>query len=359
MNNIFKKYQKRLARIGLCKAMAAALSLAFFAFGLAALIAGFCRADIPVIFWASGVAGAAVFAVTLPAFYVKRFRPTEKTVARRLDALGLKERSITLYECEADPSGMAELQRQDAKEKVSSLSKRRLKYKIALPTALFLLFGAVFAAGAAAASVVSAAAMREEAEKQTEEDEAVAEPTFTVIYKVVEEGTGSIAGPAEQKVKKGGFSEEVTAVPAAGYRFAAWVDETMAPFANQNNPRSEVNVRADLVVYARFEKVTPSSTEDEDTDGNTENDKSDHETNDPNQEQNDPQEPGPSEGSQAGEGGASDGPDRDSSNNNVIDGTQDYKENFDREALEKELADREIPDELKDILGDYYDTLKP
>lgn len=358
MDDVFKKYKKRLARIGIGKAVAVALIFALFAFGIAVLIAWLCRAGIPVIFGVSGAAGAAVFAIALPILYVKRFRPTERTVAKRLDALGLKERAITMYECGEDVSGMAALQRQDAVHKISSVPQGRLKYSLALPAVLLLLLGAAFAAGTATASVISAAATQEEAEEETEE-EIIAETTFTVIYKVYEEGTGTIEGLTEQQVKKGGFTEEVTAVPADGYRFSEWVDENGVPFANQNNPRSEVNVRADLVVYARFEKVSQPPSEDEDVDGDIESDKGDHEKNDPDKEEKDPQEPTPSEGSQEGEGNAGGGSDASSANNNVIDGTQDYKDNFDRETLEKELAGRDIPDELKDILGDYYDTLKP
>lgn len=359
MHDIFKKYKKRLARIGFCKAVAVALAFAFFAFGTAALIAGLCKAGIPVILWASGAAGAAGFAMALPILYVKRFRPTEETVAKRLDALGLQERAITMYECEEDTTGMAELQRQDAKYKISSMPKALLKYTIAFPVALLLLISVAFAAGMTTASMISAMAIQEEAERKAEEEKAIAESTFTVTYKVYKEGTGTIVGPTEQKIKKGGFTEEVTAVPADGYRFSEWVDEDMVPFANQNNPRSEINVRADLVVYARFEKVSRPPSEDGDVDGEIESDKSDHEKNDRDNEENDPQEPNQSEGSQESGGNAGGGSNAGSENNNVIDGTQDYKENFDRETLEKELSDRDIPDELKDILGDYYDTLKP
>lgn len=359
MDDVFKKYQKRLARIGMCKAAAVGLAFAFFAFGAAALIAALFKAGVPVILWISCVAFAAVFAASLPLLYIKRFRPTEKAVAKRLDALGLEERSITLYECKDDHSGMAELQRQDAKCKVSSVPERLLKYSIALPVALLLLIGVAFAAGMTTASVIAAVTTHNETESQAEEEKSVVESTFTVTYKVHEEGTGTIEGLTVQTVRKGGFTEEVTAVPANGYRFAEWVNEALVPFANQNNPRSEVNVRGDLVVYARFEKSAPQSSDDEDVGGEIESDKNDHEKDDPDRGENDPQEPGQSEGSQEGDGNAGGGSDAGSGNNNVIDGTQDYKENFDREKFEKELADRDIPDELKDILGDYYDTLKP
>ena len=353
MEDIFEKYRKRLVHIGIFRSVVLGLALSFLAVGAAALVAWIAKAALPVILGLTIGMGAAVFLIAVPLFYVRRFHPTERAVAERLDALGLDERSITMYECRNDPSRMAALQREDAKDRISAVSKGKLKYTIALPVVLLLLFGAAFAAGTTAASVLSA---RGAGGAEETDPASPAEETFTVTYKVCEEGTGSISGEPIQKVTKGGFTEPVTAVPANGYRFAAWVDEAMVPLANQNNPRSEINVRADMTVYARFEKGDPPASG-EDPDGELHEDgKKDPETGGDDQK-DDPELPG--QGETEGEGNPGGEPEDRPNNNNVIDGTQDYREKFDREALEKELTDGDLPDDLKDILGDYYDTLKP
>ena len=58
---------------------------------------------------------------------------------------------------------------------------------------------------------------------------------------------GAIVGDASQQVDFGGTGSEVTAVPAADYRFVAWSDGSTV------NPRSDANITTDLAVTARFE----------------------------------------------------------------------------------------------------------
>lgn len=352
MEEIFFKYRKRLAHIGFFRSAMLGLALSLFAVGAAAFILWAARAALPVVIGVTAGAGAAVFLAAVPLLYFKRFRPTDREVARRLDALGLDERYITMYEFKNDASGMAALQREDACARLSSVPERALKFSLALPIALLLIFCALFAAGATTASVLAAGRTVVE-----EASPAPAVQTYIVTYKVLEEGTGTIEGELVQEVEKGGYTSAVTAVAANGYSFAAWVDENKAPLANGNNPRSEVNVRGDITVYALFEK-TERPAQGEDSDGETGGGEDNETEQGGGESGEEPDEPGQSGGDNKGEGSSGTGSDG-RQNNNVIDGTQDYKENFDREKLENELAGRDIPDDLKDILGDYYDTLKP
>lgn len=354
MDEIFAKYRKRLAQIGLFKSVMLGLSLALSAVGAAALILWAARASLPVVIGVTAGLGVAVLLAAVPLLYFLHFRPTDREVACRLDALGLDERYITMYECEGDASGMAALQREDACTRLSSVPVRAFRFTLALPMVLLLIFGVLFATGATTASVLAAGG-----DVPTQEvPPAPVTPTYTVTYLVWEEGTGTIEGECTQEVKAGGYTSPVTAVAAEGYAFAAWVDEDKAPLANGNNPRGEVNVRSDLTVYALFEKIEHPA-EGEDPDGNTDggDDHEIEEGGDDPEAPDDPGDPGQS-GDNKGEGGGQDG-EGGRQNNNVIDGTQDYKENFDREKLEDELKDKDIPDDLKDLLGDYYNTLKP
>lgn len=352
MEEIFFKYRKRLAHIAFFKSVILGLVLSLFALGAAALILWAARTALPIVIGVTAGAGAAVFLVSVPLLYYKRFRPTDREVARRLDSLGFDERYITMYEFKNDPSGMAAIQREDACARLSAIPESALKFSLALPIVILLVSGALFAAGATTVSVLAA-----DRTVWTEEAPAVpAVQTHIVTYRVWEEGTGRIEGELVQEVEEGGYTSAVCAVAADGYGFAAWVDENKAPLANGNNPRSEVNVRGDMTVYALFEKTEhPAQSEDSDNQtGGGEDDK----TEQGGGESKEPDDPEQSGGGTESGGGSSSGSDG-RQNNNVIDGTQDYKENFDREKAEDELADRDIPDDLKDILGDYYDTLKP
>lgn len=353
MEDIFFKYRKRLAHIGFFKSAMLGLALSLFAVGAAALILWAARAALPAVIGVTAGAGAAVLLAAVPLLYFKRFRPTDREVARRLDALGLDERYITLYEFKNDASGMAALQRADACARLSSVPEKALKFSLVLHIALLLIFGALFAVGATTASVLAA-------DRPVSAEEAPPAPavqTYIVTYKVWEEGTGTIEGELVQEVEKGGYTSAVTAVAANGYSFAAWVDENKTLLASGNNPRSEVNVRGDITVYALFEK-TERPAQGEDSDGETGGGEDKEIEQGGGESGEDSDNPGPSGGDSEGGGGSGMGSDG-RQNNNVIDGTQDYKENFDREKLEDELAGRDIPDDLKDILGDYYDTLKP
>lgn len=357
MQDVFEKYRKRLVKIGIFKSVLLGLALCFSAVGIAALATWIARATLSVVLGLTLGLGAAVFLVSVPLFYFKRFRPTERTVVGRLDALGLEERIVTMYELKDDPSRMAALQREDAVGKLSAVSEKLLKFTVALPVALLLGFCSLFAAGATAASVIAADG-RPEITDLPEPSGPEAKETFTVTYMVYEAGTGEISGRLVQKVEKGGFTQAVTAVPAEGFRFEAWVDEHMTPFANQNNPRAEINVRGDMTVYAYFEKEEPPASGDDPGENGEDGDKTE-----PNDGQ-DGDDNGDTNGGNSDEygdhGNANDGSNGEGrENNKVIDGTQDYKELFDREQSEEELGGKDIPDELKDILGDYYDTLKP
>lgn len=353
MDELFEKYRKRLRHIGFFKSVMLSLALALIFGGVIAVATWVGK--IPPKITACLVSGFVIliFLMMTALLYFKIFRPTDKFVAKKLDELGFEERYITMYEFSGSNLSMARLQREDAKKKLEGVSEKRLKFTLALPIIFMLAFGFLFTAGATTASVLAVGSV-----ESTPISSPTEEPTktFTVKYLVYEEGTGRIDGDAEQTVEEGKYTSPVMAIAADGCKFVAWVDENKNYLVNQTNPRFEVNVKEDMTIYALFTKISS------DTDGDDhEGEGSEGEDHNKNPEEGDDGDEGDSgdTGNTQG-GGASGGVIGDGhENNKVIDGTQDYKDNFDREQLEKELNDKNIPDELKDILGDYYDTLKP
>ena len=73
--------------------------------------------------------------------------------------------------------------------------------------------------------------------------------TYTLTYTA---GTGgTLTGDTTQTVNYGGSGTSVTAVPNTGYHFVDWSDGSIA------NPRTDINVTADITVTANFDLTPP------------------------------------------------------------------------------------------------------
>ena len=353
MDKLFEKYRKRLNVFAILKSILLALGFAFIAVGITSSITWIIKASILVALPISCGLGGLTFLISVFLLYFKHFRPTTEDVAKKLDALGFEERYITMYECQNETSVIAKLQREDAKKSLAGVPAKCLKFSVAIPVIIVLAFSVVFAAGTTTGTILAAKNTSSSIQDDNKPPEEKKE-YFTVTYKVFEEGTGTIEGDLVQTIEKGHYTTSVTAISAPGYKFAGWVDEEKNLLANQNNPRTEVNVRENMTIFALFEEKSSSDDEDNETGEGEGGDEKDPtpggggETPDP----------GPSQGG-GGEGTPGGGESQGRENNKVIDGTVDYKDNFNRDEMEKELLDKDFPDDLKDILGDYYGTLKP
>ena len=124
VKELFDKYYSRLAREGMLKALFCGLIVGFavnFAVAFTAWYYGWNG-----LWWALG-AWVVVTAATTPLFYIKKFKPSAKEVAERLDRLGLEERMITMTELEQDDSYIAFRQREDAKLQLEAVERKRIK----------------------------------------------------------------------------------------------------------------------------------------------------------------------------------------------------------------------------------------
>lgn len=71
--------------------------------------------------------------------YFKKYTPTIRDIAKRVDELGLEERAITMIEHQDDDSLIANLQKKDALNEISKISETSLKVRIAKPSLIVLL----------------------------------------------------------------------------------------------------------------------------------------------------------------------------------------------------------------------------
>lgn len=145
---ILESYFKKLRRESILKAFISGGSVSLFCMFAAALGAWF--TPINGVWLALGV-----FAVTLAPsvllFYFKKYRPQLKTVAKRLDSLGLDERILTMTELEGDDSIMAVYQRNSALEALRTVKNSALK--IAVSGVSVVAFATSFVFGTAMTTV--------------------------------------------------------------------------------------------------------------------------------------------------------------------------------------------------------------
>ena len=256
--------------------------------------------------------------------YFVKYRPTPKSSAKRLDGLGMRERMITMLELKDDDSLIAKIQREDAKEKLSSIPTSRIK--IALSTTMIVLmsvFG-MLSVGMTTVSALAAAGVIQSGNEVLDDtiEEIEPEVYFSVTYEA--EDGGYIDGEADQLVLEGGNAEPVTAVAEEGYVFVEWDD-------GLSRPGRQDNKITDHVVYvAIFELIM------EEDEG--EGDNEDQPTDSP-KESEDAEQQKPSDDPQDSSGSAGG---KYEEVNQIIDGNKYYREYLEfyqelmRERLETE-----------------------
>lgn len=397
VETLFEQYRKRLVRNGIIKSLIFALIVGFAVDGLVALITWFIvDMTVGVILGISIGLGVAAIGASAPILYFHFFRPTTYQIAQRLDELGLEERMITMCELEKDPSYIAMKQREDAKTNISRVNPKSLKLTVSMMANVLLITSFVFAAGFTTVSALAATDViihGGEIGKGDDNGSIIEDEYFTVNY-FVYSGSGRIEGETTQIVQKGNNTTQVIAVPDEGYVFYKWTDESGEEAFGVSATRMEFNVQQDIKLYAVFQSIDNSDVEtdgdgdgeqtepgdsnnqdgsgdqsgDTEGDGGETGDDSNGESGDSgdgeaNQDgEGDPEENDNNNKDDSNSGNSGDGAGEGGShqNNNVIDGQHDYREDFDRGQHEDDLAqDDTIPDDLKDILGDYYDSLKP
>lgn len=393
---LFKKYYSRLAKEGFLKALVCGLIIGFSLLLISAAV--FWLADIER-FWLCIVLWAVATAMATPIFYFKAFRPTIKAIAKRVDELGLEERILTMTELEKDDSYIAMRQREDAKAALKTIDAKRLKFAISIPLIVSLSVVAVFGSGMTTVAALSEYGV---IKKGSDIIDDIIQPdpkTFTIEYRVQGEGTILIEGQTNdqtgdkpngdqddeqqdsqtsdnssngsadgqdsqtgqsdsqsgetsdqendkknkwsQSVKEGENSKGVLAVPAKNWVFVRWSDGLENPY------RTESDVSKNMTLTAIFEAM------DEVTDKGEPEDPDDADDLPSDSEEGDPTPP--SEGEEQGSNSTA-------AQNQVIDGNTYYGgstfENAYQEAQEEMEENGEIPDELKDIIEDYYNSIK-
>ena len=246
VKELFDKYYSRLAREGILKALFCGLIVGFAVNFVVAFIAWYYGFN--GLWWALGSWAVVTGAIT-PLFYFKKFKPSAKEVALRLDRLGLEERMITMNEFIEEDSFIAQKQREDAQVTMRKIEPRRIRF--VFPKAIIIALAVLFVAGSGMTTVsgLTSADIIKPGKEVFNEILPEPEVDYVTVTYVVGEGEGLIEGDDTQIIEKGGSTTEIIAVADDGYAFVEWSDGI------KDANRSEFGVEEDLIIEAIFAPI--------------------------------------------------------------------------------------------------------
>lgn len=347
-DKIFKEYYNRLAKEGWLNAAICGMTFALMALFVSAM--AFWVFAIKQLWLLFVIFGVIAVGVTLLSYFVK-YRPSTKDIARRVDALGLEERLLTMTQLQNDESYIAMKQREDALNALKTITAKNVKIAVSTAMLVIMSITLVFSMGATTVYALSNSGVLPSGGEMlgiTSEDVI---PEYELIYEESEGGV--IEGEIHQVVEEGKSGTAVEAIPDDGYAFFGWVWIQNGEECSSDDPyRIDEDVRETMVITAQFIEVTEGGEEEE-------------EEGDPIKKEGDPQnsekgdKPGPpASGDGAGEGSG----DNSQENKQIKNGETYYGDSTlsdaESQAGEKMSGNENISDGEKGIVGDYYDTIR-
>ena len=344
---LLKKYRARLIKEAIIKAMVFGLLIGLSSLAISGFIVWMTGYK---YFWISFIVFAVVSAAAFALFYLK-FKPSDYYVARRLDALGLEERVITMKEFQGESDYIFERQREDAVFAVSKVSETLLK--ISVPLALLVILPVVFllSTGTTVISALSAEGVIKsggEIIKTVEEERN--KRYYEITYLV--EGNGMVIDEEIQIVEAGKSANPVMAVAEDEWAFVMWSDGSEDPV------RIDVNVFENMIITAYFAPANGDSP----FKGNGDKAKEGDEAGDrPGESQNPGDDgDGPSENTSDQPGGTAGGGKYDPANQ-IIDGETyyggDVYQDYYDQVTEALSQDGSIDKEEKEYIENYFKTI--
>ena len=345
VNQVMQKYYSRMAKEGLLNAFIYALGAGFGALLISAFVFWLTGFEYP---WVGFIIMGVVASATMPLLYFAKFRPSKKTIARRVDELGLKERLLTMVELENNDSYIAQRQREDAISALSKINEDLLKIIISLTTKIAVVCVGVFAIAMNVVAILSSTGVLMSGKELWYHWFGVPPTEYEITYTINGEGQlifedGKILNTGETytiTVQEGKDSGEVYAVSANEWVFIEWLDGYQYP------ARTERNVDKKMTVTVVFAEISGSAGNANAMDMPNDLPPSDENGN----------SSMPSSGPPSSTAGGQYEP-----TNQIIDGGTYYGDEYEaaydkiREELEK---DNEILEEQKDITSGYLGGIK-
>ena len=257
-NELFRKYYAKLRNEGILKAFLCALIVGFAALFVSTIV--FMVLEIKAFLVCIAIFGAATLVAT-PIFYFVKFRPNTKSIAKRIDELGLEERLLTMTQLEGDTSYIAMKQREDALKALNSVNAGLIKFAVSASLIIAVSVSAIL--GLIPSTIMAVVETMPPVEEQL--------PEYTLTYKSQDMKMGKVVSwdgelsTSDKDVngKEVGFvkltavegedaPQGVTAVPYDGYMFVAWSDEYVGPHGEITPYRLDVSVEKSATIWAIF-----------------------------------------------------------------------------------------------------------
>ena len=351
---LFKKYHKRRVIEGVLSAAMIGLAVGSLATAILAALS-WCF-GIGSLWLAIGV-GVGVAAIIAAPLYILRYRPTDKSVARRIDRLGLEERAITMLELGESDSFLAQIQREDTLHSIKTIEGKKIKMLFSTLTTTLAAIAFVLAISMSTLLGLSEANVIPNGEELFGGGELA--DWVNISYEAAD--GGEILGDDQQLLPPGADTTPVVAIAHEGYMFLCWDDGVRTP------ERYERDVDEELSLIAIFIEV---DIEDADLEEMTSQDESDISSNLPDEIPSGDMLPqngaeGPPEQGESGND-PSDNSDPNGAGgkwndaNQFIDGNQYYRDQLDMYyelALEIFKDGGEIPPELREFFENYFDSI--
>ena len=364
VNQVMQKYYSRMAKEGLLNAFIYALGAGFGALLISAFVFWLTGFEYP---WVGFIIMGVVASATMPLLYFAKFRPSKKTIARRVDELGLKERLLTMVELENNDSYIAQRQREDARLAVEAISAKILKIVVSIPAIILASTLALTSGGMITVSFLAKDGLLPSGGDLIEE----AVTPLPIEYEVefIEVGNGVLDGDIFQLVEEGQTITEVVAIPDPDWFVYQWVYEIDG--VEQILEETDVfyveglTVTQNMLITVVFAELSEGEQGDGSGEGASEGEEEEEGETQPEEgEESEEQgengeEPPPSDDDDAGGDQAGGKPNE---SHQVNDGKTDYGgevyENAVNDARGEMEGNDEIPGDLKDIIGDYFDNIQ-
>ena len=361
-NKLVEKYYAKLAKEGWLNALLYALIGGCAAMLICSTVFWLTDFKYP---WIAFIAFGVVTAALTVLLYFKKFRPSRKQIAERVDALGLEERVLTMLELENDESYIAQRQREDAKDAIGKISEKFMKIAVSTPA---VITASSIALGGVAMAIVSFLSFGGKISSGKDIITEAMEPD-PVYYEVefVENGSGFLDGEIFQLVEAGKPLTEVVAIPDEEWYLYCWSYEIDGEEIILEGTDvffvEDLLVNQNMTITAFFNELSSDQQqgqgEGEEGEGEEQEGEQDEAEADEGEEgEQNEQEPSDDPSDQPGgdKGGGKANP-----NHSVLDGKTDYGDSIYEGAVEEAMGDigsnNDISDDYKDIIGDYFDNI--
>lgn len=403
----FRSFYKKLAIEGVLKSVMLSSVFSLFIVFITSAVLWFYNVN---ALWIAIAIYVGVTAALSVLFYFRMFRPTTTSMAKRIDALGLEERILTMSELENDDSYIAMKQREDAIWALNKVNAKEIKFGFRTSLIVVLCVSFCLSCGMTTVNVLGATGKIPDGGDLIDGIVNPNERYYTVKYipidyetyvirkKLIETENGMIDGNEEQIIAKGESGETVIATADPDYMFYGWSGST------EGVERREVGVVVDnsmfdekkkvafvyedklidsyfyepngwalvkspdtgeitIYVFAFIGPVGEGEGEGGGEDGDAPNEDGEQIPSEDNPEGGDKNESGDKDQSDKdtdGDTGGDHGGKSDKDNDKIIDGSQDYHERKDeyvQEYEKRKASGEEIPDWLQKIVDDYYKLL--